>query len=187
MSEPARHPGVEKGQPVVADQSAPAAGHWTVLAAAAVTAALDQATKVLARQFLAHRPGVPVVRGVLDLRYIENRGAVFGLLQEWPLLVTALAVLALLLVGLALLVHPPRSRALRAVLGCGVGGAVGNLFDRLAYGHVVDFIDLGRWPAFNVADTAIVVALVPALMSLFWGREMAGEKEETPCTPPCSP
>ncbi|HEY8393228.1 MAG TPA: signal peptidase II [Thermaerobacter sp.] len=123
--------------------------------------ALDRWTKVwvLAR-FQVHE-SAPAVPGVFRWTYVQNRGAAFGLLQDQTLLLAAVA-----LVVIAVIVYwtprlPGRALTVRAALGLQLGGAVGNLIDRLRWGFVVDFIDLDfwplhRWPVFNVADAAIV-------------------------------
>jgi len=92
-----------------------------------------------------------------SLSNILNTGTAFGLLKNasWFFIIFAAAVSVFLL-----LKHNSFSQKLQPVLGLILGGALGNLVDRLLYGAVVDFIDFHFWPAFNVADTAISVAVV---------------------------
>jgi signal peptidase II len=156
-----------------------------VFATAAVVAlVLDQWTKVLARTHL--KPLGPwgsktVVENYFDLRYSENAGVAFGMFQQLPggrIWLTLVALAALLLVGYYLLRSGPRQTRLHLALGLVGGGAVGNLVDRIAYGRVTDFIvwRVGRheWPAFNIADAALVVGV--GLMAL----DMILEKRGAP-------
>ena len=142
--------------------------------AGVVSIVLDQWTKVLARTHL--KPLGPwgsktVVANYFDLRYSENTGVAFGMFQKLPggqYWLTLVALAALLLVGYFLLRSGPRQTRLHLALGFVAGGAIGNLIDRIAYGRVTDFIvwHVGRheWPAFNIADAALVVGV--ALMAL---------------------
>lgn len=101
----------------------------------------------------------------LALEYVENRGAAFGLL---PGLAPFLGVGSFLIV-IALLVQylrqPIPALWHTVALGAIVGGAVGNLLDRLRFGYVVDFIAVGPWPNFNIADSAITLGVI----GLVWG------------------
>lgn len=143
-----------------------------VLAVAGTILVLDQVTKWLAVRALSDGRVVDVVDGVLSLRLVRNPGAAFSLAEGYPVLLSAVAV-GVVVVILRLsrrLVSLPWAVALGGLLG----GALGNLIDRLVrapgplHGHVVDFLELPRWPVFNVADSAIVgsAALMVALALL---------------------
>jgi len=128
---------------------------------AGLTYSLDRASKIWAEHRLAGRPPIVVIRGVLDLTYTTNSGGAFGLGERawWIFAVATLGVSIAIVLG-ARRVH----RSSTAVaLGLVLGGALGNLTDRLFHGEglfrgtVIDFIDLHVWPVFNAADTAIVV------------------------------
>jgi signal peptidase II len=148
---------------------------------------LDQWTKILARTHL--KPLGPwgsktVVANYFDLRYSENTGVAFGMFQRLPggrIWLTLVALAALLLVGYYLLRSGPRQARLHLALGLVGGGAIGNLIDRIAYGRVTDFIvwHVGRheWPAFNIADAALVVGV--ALMAL---DMMLDKRDHAPAT-----
>jgi signal peptidase II len=150
--------------------------------AAALVYALDRLTKVLAENNLGGRPPVEIVPGVLELRFTTNPGGAFGLFggAAW------LFVLASVVVVIAVVVSARRlPSALAAVsLGFVLGGALGNLTDRVIRGpgfsgEVVDFIDFQVWPVFNLADSAIVVGAILLFLSSFRreseGREAPGE------------
>ena len=134
-----------------------------------ISLVLDQWSKVLARQDLRPRgPFNPhvVVPGYFDLRYAENPGVAFSMLQELPggrVLLTLMAVAAFVLVILYLRRTPVESTRLHIALGLVGGGAIGNLVDRVLYGRVTDFIvwkvGIHEWPAFNIADAALCVGV----------------------------
>ncbi|MDD3448014.1 MAG: signal peptidase II [Gammaproteobacteria bacterium] len=146
--------------------------------------ALDQATKWLALERLAPYEAVPLVPG-FNLTLMFNTGAAFSFLsnaggwQRWGLSLLALVLSVALTLWLRRLT---RAEVLSAAgLALVIGGAIGNLWDRLVYGYVVDFIDIyvadWHWPAFNIADSAITVgAALLVWEGLFGGRRTADEK-----------
>ncbi|HMC93881.1 MAG TPA: signal peptidase II [Polyangia bacterium] len=146
----------------------------------ALSLILDQWTKLLAREELRPRgPFNPkvIVEGYFDLRYAENPGVAFSMLQDIPggrVLLTLLAVAALVLVILYLRQTPEAHTRLHVALGLVGGGAIGNLVDRVLYGRVTDFIvwKVGRheWPAFNVADAALCVGVGLMVLDMFLNR-----------------
>jgi signal peptidase II len=129
---------------------------------------LDQVTKAIALERLSPGVPIPVVDGFCSLTLVFNPGLAFGMLAEtppawrWIVAVLSLGALAVLLVLIGRLL--PTGGAMTACgLGLVVGGAVGNLIDRVRFGAVVDFLDFYwrsyHWPAFNVADSAISVGV----------------------------
>jgi len=138
--------------------------------------AADQATKSLV---VAHlQPGqsielAPWLTPVLVVTRVSNTGVAFGLLQGMS---DILAVVTLFVVGMLLLYYrhlPPGQLLLRVALGFQLGGAVGNLIDRLLRASVVDFIDLNfwpmkNWPVSNVADICIVIGVILLALLMVW-------------------
>ena len=135
---------------------------------AAVVILIDQLTKFLIVSTIG--PGrlesrVEVVDGWLALEYTQNHGAAFGVLSGLvPILAAAsFAILTVLLLLYMRQARPPHWQT--GAIGLISGGAVGNLVDRVRLGHVVDFLSIGPWPNFNIADSAITVGV----LALIWG------------------
>jgi signal peptidase II len=125
---------------------------------AGLVVALDQVTKHLVRANLALGESVPE-EGPLRITYVTNTGAAFGILQGQTLFLMVTTFFGLAAILLYYLYPPMEHGVLRLALGLQLGGAVGNLADRVRLGKVTDFIDVGPWPAFNVADSSIVVGV----------------------------
>lgn len=129
---------------------------------------VDQVSKALVVDHIPRGDRRAVFPGV-DLVHVRNRGIAFGLLDGRSIVLTALTVAALaLLVGYFAL-HTTRP-LLWLATGLLLGGALGNLLDRLHDKAVTDFIDLPLWPAFNVADMAITAGVLTLLAALEMGR-----------------
>ena len=148
---------------------------WFAVAAAIVLA--DQLAKWAALSSL--RPGEPVaVTGFFNLVLVFNRGAAFSFLANAPgwqqPFFIAVALSAAAIVSWMLWRYPGR-RLLCAGLALILGGALGNLWDRVAFGHVVDFLDFHamgwHWPAFNIADSAISVGAGILIAESFLRKE----------------
>ena len=137
----------------------------------------DQFTKFLVREFLQYRFSFPR-EGFLRITHTHNTGSAFGLFQDQNA-----ALIVASLVGIAVLVlifqsQPRPGPLLRLSIGLQLGGAAGNLLDRFLLGHVTDFMDVGAWPVFNVADASIVTGLV-LLGWLFLMQDRAGRSERS--------
>ena len=137
-----------------------------LVAVAATVVALDQATKALVRAWLPLYESVSIVPQLLDFTHVRNTGAAFGLLNAVdipfkPLLMTAIALAALVAIGVFAVRTSPTEPLARLGLALVFGGATGNLIDRVTAGYVVDFVDVywrgWHFWAFNVADAAITV------------------------------
>lgn len=135
--------------------------------------ALDQWTKamVLRRWPLPQTGEIELLGQWLALTYVRNEGIAFGLFQGMPQLFTVTSLLIVLGALYVYLVQMPADdRLLPVLMGLIIGGALGNVIDRIRFGYVVDFIKTlaGRFPVFNVADSAVVVGiLLMAVYTLF--------------------
>jgi signal peptidase II len=134
---------------------------------------VDQVSKAIVVDQIPRGDRRAVFPGV-ELVHVRNRGIAFGLLDGRSIALTALTVAALaLLVGYFAL-HTDRA-LLWLATGLLLGGALGNLLDRVRDDAVTDFIDLPLWPAFNVADMAITAGVLVLLAALEMGRESGAE------------
>jgi signal peptidase II len=143
-------------------------GPAAALATAGLVVALDQATKQLAVTRIDRGEQVDVFPG-LDLTNARNTGVAFGAFEGGGAVVAVLIALALVLLLGYFAVHRERPW-LWLPVGLLLGGALGNLADRARDGAVIDFIDPVAWPAFNVADSCIVIGVL-ALLYVVEGRE----------------
>jgi len=158
------------------------AGRWGAFAVAAGVFALDRLSKWVVETRMTGWETYTVIPGCFNLIRTENRGAAFSLLAglegPWPALLLILLTAAAVVVISALLwrfgVSAESGPALRYGLALILGGALGNLFDRLFRGAVTDFLELYagefRWPAFNLADAAITAGALLALWDMWRAR-----------------
>jgi signal peptidase II len=149
-------------------------------ACAAIVIALDQFTKWIASTRLLMGQPVPVLDDAVRFTLVHNTGAAFGLFPGSRLPFIVISILAITVVIYLFLRETYQSLANRILLGCILGGAVGNLVDRVRLGHVIDFIDVGvgtlRWPVFNVADSAVTLGVI----FLAWNLARAGRPAPDP-------
>lgn len=137
---------------------------------------LDQASKNLVLQSVPYLGRIPVIPNYFDWTHIYNTGAAFSFLsdeagwQRWLFALIAVGVSAVLVVWMKRLKHGETWLAIALALV--LGGALGNLYDRVALGHVVDFVlvhwqDRYRFPAFNLADTGITLGAIMLALDMF--------------------
>lgn len=147
-------------------------GLFLLIAGAIVV--LDQLTKWAALAYLMPHEEI-AVSPFLNFVLVYNRGAAFGFLHDAPgwqnALFIVIALVACVVIGYLLYRLESDNRLVAISLVLILGGAVGNLIDRLVYGHVIDFIDVyygsWHWPAFNIADSAISVGAVLLILDAF--------------------
>ena len=120
----------------------------------------DQLSKYAVVSFLQPGQSLPLAPPVLHLTYVQNTGAAFGLFRGWAMLFVAASVVIIGWIVRQLL-RPGSPWSVSVLWGYGLvlGGAAGNLLDRVRLGHVIDFLDLRVWPVFNVGDSAITVGV----------------------------
>ena len=140
---------------------------FLIVAASVVT--LDQLIKLWIN---ADRPHIELLPGFLDLRYVENTGAIFGLFSNHTQLFIALGIAGVIVILVFLYYFPPATNAGMVSFALIISGAVGNLIDRIRLRYVIDFIsihvqELFHWPAFNIADAALIVGIF-ALIYYFY-------------------
>lgn len=134
--------------------------HRLFFALAGSIFALDQLTKVVVDRLLPEGSSHVLIPGVLLLTHIRNPGTAFGLLRGSGSFLTVITIAAVIFI-VAYWFAVRRQERISPLLSLGLalplGGAAGNLVDRLRLGHVIDFVDFRVWPVFNVADTAITI------------------------------
>jgi signal peptidase II len=145
----------------------------------------DRASKWLVARNIALHDSIVVIPGMFRLTHVQNRGAAFGLFDdspnEWK--ITVLVLFSVLAMAVVLALLWKNGHALNATgigLSLVLGGAVGNLWDRLAAKHVVDFLDFYvgsyHWPAFNVADSAIVIGAFLLVADIMLSKERSQQQ-----------
>jgi len=161
-----------------ASQDLPPKRLVTLAVIAAVVISLDLVTKIVMVSWLADGERVPLIGDLVSLTLVRNPGAAFSFAtgMTWVLTLVALAVV----IGIARFARRLRSRGWAVALGLVLGGALGNLADRFfrspgpLQGHVVDFVSVGWFPVFNVADSAITVGGVLLVLLALLGRDLDG-------------
>ena len=149
---------------------------------AAVVVVVDQITKAWLRSTI--QPGQPPIQVIGDfVRFVhgQNRGGIFGLFGDSALILGLASMLVIALIVVYESREGMRSWLLTIALGLLLGGAIGNLIDRLTIGHVTDWVDMGigewRWYTFNVADAAISIALVILIAVALLGERLTARFE----------
>ena len=145
---------------------------------------LDQLTKVIVRSSMQLHESFNFIGEVIKITRVENPGIAFGIQVSNGTVFTVLSILASIGVLVYLITHWDESMFVKGSLALILGGAFGNLLDRIVYKEVTDFIDIGigdlRWPVFNVADSAVVIGMVILLYTTFIlekkGREIPQEE-----------
>ena len=150
------------------------ARRWLFLGAAATVIVLDQITKTLVRTFLERGESWPDPDWILKLRHVTNSGAAFGILQDQTTFLIVMAFVGMIAIYLYYRFPPFDHLIVPVAIGLMLGGAAGNLIDRIIHGRVTDFIDPMRFPAFNVADSAINMGIAIILI----GYLVIGHKQD---------
>ena len=168
-------------QPAQTDPPRPAIyKDMVLLQLTALVFLLDQFSKFLVRELLELRESFPE-QGFFRFTHTFNTGSAFGLFQDQNFALILASVAGITVLTLIYQSQRQPTNLLRLSLGLQLGGAAGNLLDRLRMGHVTDFVDVGPWPIFNLADSAIVVGLI-LLVWIFiapgQAREQAGPQAD---------
>ena len=127
-----------------------------------IIAILDQAAKLFAAGLLPSVKTIPIIENVFHLTYVENTGAGFGVFSGYTWILTALTIIVVVAVVSYMTIKRPKDRMLVTALTFMMGGAVGNVVDRVRLGYVIDFFDFALidFPVFNVADCFITIGAV---------------------------
>ena len=136
----------------------------------------DRVSKSAVRSHFELGQPVSVIDGAFNITYVQNTGVAFGILSAFSSPVKALFLCLVAAVAAAVVIvfslrNSPQKRLLQAALGLILAGALGNLYDRMNYGYVIDFLEFHArgfyWPSFNVADTAISIGVILLAWEMF--------------------
>jgi signal peptidase II len=152
---------------------------WLLLPLIGIVFGVDQLTKYLVRAHLQMGESFPG-EGIFRITLTFNTGSAFGLFPNQTLFLIVASFIAIVILLILYRNHPFPGPLLRLSLGLQLGGALGNLVDRLRLGYVTDFIGLGFWPVFNLADASIVVGIVILVWLFLFPRRA---RQEVPVAP----
>ncbi len=159
------------------------AWQWVGLVAVALAAlGADQLTKSVVSGHLALDEGIHVV-GPFSIHHVQNSGIAFGLFSSATAAVIALTSVAVAWMLVFFARSGGRHPILPAALGLVIGGSLSNLIDRVRLGHVTDFLDFKYWPAFNLADSFIVIGVVILFVVLLFSDREPRRRRITDASP----
>ncbi|GBE30805.1 lipoprotein signal peptidase [bacterium BMS3Bbin04] len=154
---------------------------WIPLLLTLLVIVLDRVTKLIADATMDQGQSIHLLGDAAQWTLVYNYGMAFGMNLAGGALLGYVSVLAVVVILFVLLRTPPRQLASRWILAAILGGAVGNTYDRIRYGYVIDFIDVNlpdflmeRWPVFNLADSAVSVGVVLLLLMMIIVKDDRG-------------
>ncbi len=140
---------------------------------ALILLSLDQFSKYLIRQKMSLAESIPVIKSIFHITYVENTGIAFGLFPQGHSLFVIISLIIILVIVFFERRKVLKSPGERFCLGLVLGGALGNLIDRLRFGFIIDFLDFRIWPIFNLADSGVCIGGI--LMAFFLLKKRPGK------------
>ena len=132
---------------------------------------LDRLTKIYFSSLLSNGESLPVFPNVLHMTLVHNTGIAFGLFKDYGIVFIVIPIFAIILLIFNIYYYRQNNEALSRTyilaFSLILGGAIGNLIDRIRYGYVIDFLDFRIWPVFNIADSAITIGAVIIALKCF--------------------
>ena len=132
---------------------------------------LDRVTKGFFTSLLSYGESLPVIKNIFHMTLVHNTGIAFGFFKDQGIVFIIIPIIAIILLVFNIFYYRQNdevlSRPYIIAFSLILGGAIGNLIDRIAYGYVIDFIDFRIWPVFNIADSAITIGAVIILFQCF--------------------
>ncbi len=128
-----------------------------------VVVAADRLTKIFFTGILTAGESIRVIPNIFHFTLVQNTGIAFGLFKNQGAVFIIIPVIAIVLIAFNIYYHRNSKEVTRAYLigfSLILGGAIGNLIDRISFGYVIDFIDFRIWPVFNIADSAITIGTI---------------------------
>ena len=136
---------------------------------ALIVVLIDQISKYLVRINFELNQSIPIINNIFHLTYTTNSGAGFGILQQQKFLLILISIIVIGFIFYYLPRIKEKEKLLQALVGFILGGTIGNLIDRIAYGFVIDFLDFRIWPIFNFADSFVTIGVI-GLIIYFWKK-----------------
>ncbi|MGK0468009.1 signal peptidase II [Clostridium sp.] len=136
---------------------------------------LDRLSKIWVISELSENSGIILIKDFFGLEYLENRGAAFGILQNKTILLAIVTLFVISGMIYYIIAYKPKSKLVRFSFAMIISGALGNLYDRLFYKYVVDFVllhykDVYYFPTFNIADMLVVMGTFVLMISILKGE-----------------
>ena len=140
--------------------------YHVVFSTALIIILIDQLSKFLIKSNFQLNQSVPIINNIFHLTYINNTGAGFGILKAQTLILifVSIAVIGIIFYNFDKIKN--KEILLQVLVGFVLGGTIGNLIDRLAYGYVIDFLDFRIWPIFNFADSFVTIGIIGLIIYL---------------------
>lgn len=140
---------------------------------------IDQLSKFYIQETMTIGMSHPIITDVFHITYILNPGAAFGILENQRIFFIFIAIVMIFVVAYIYPKIPSNSSLLRLGVALLVGGAIGNVIDRVKFGYVVDFFDFRIWPIFNIADITIVIGVTLIIYSMIFLSNIKDESNES--------
>ncbi len=141
---------------------------------------VDQISKLIVSHYMYPSESIKILGNVLRLTFVKNPGMAFGIKVGNPIFFTIFAALASVIIIIYLFKLKPEHYWSRFAMASILGGAIGNLIDRIAYKEVIDFIDIRiiHWPVFNVADMAVSLGMIILIVYVIFDNKVESEEEQ---------
>ena len=159
-----------------------------ILSVACMIVIVDQVSKYLVSDFFSrHAESIPLIPNIFHLTYVHNTGMAFGMFRDHPAILIVVIVVSLIIIAIYAINSHQGKVVLYVAYGFILGGAIGNLLDRLIFRYVIDFIEwyirigqkVRQWPTFNIADVAIVVGIGLMILQMVPRKQEKKGKEST--------
>ena len=138
-----------------------------VFSTALIIILIDQLTKFLIKTNFQLNQSLPLIKDIFHLTYRHNYGAGFGILQQQTLILIFISIIVIGIIFYYFDRIKEKEILLQVLVGFILGGTIGNLIDRVAYGFVIDFLDFQIWPVFNIADSFATIGVIGLVVYLW--------------------
>jgi len=133
----------------------------------AVIVFFDQLTKTVMKDMIAKGQSIPLIENIFHLTLVHNKGSAFNIIKDGNIFLTIITIIVIVCIIYSINKIKKEEYLLQVCFGLVMGGAFGNLIDRISYGYVIDFLDFRIWPVFNVADSAITISVLGFLWYMY--------------------